>query len=481
MARKRKIEAGLVGGSISASIWKLAVPMMVSGILQDLFSMVDLYFVGRLGYQEVAALSIAGTVVAILMMLVQGIGVGTLALVAHYVGQKQHAKADEVLGQTLLLAGLGAVIMYGVRLFLVVPLLELFGARGEVLNLAADYLRITFGWSSVIFFFVGIDHALRGSGDARTPLWALLIANILNIVLDPIFIMGYGFFPSLGVAGSAAATVASRGLGLVYLFLHLLFGHSTIHFKIRWLKPDWTLMGEIIRVGFFASLQVLIREVSFLFLMRLVASFGDTTLAAYGIGSRIRMMVMVPGFAFAGAAAVLTGQNLGARQPARASKSTWGAVGYYEMLVVPIAVLFILGAPHIVGLFNDNPEVIQLGSRFLRYLAVTLPFLAFSLVFSQAMNGAGDTVTPTIVNAVGQLVFRVPLAYLCALTFGMGQEGIWVGINGSDIVQGLGMVFIFRSGCWMTMHNRHRGRMGLEPLEMTTDAGLPSSGAEQAL
>jgi len=464
MTRKRKIETGLVEGRISTAIWKLAVPMMVGGALEDLFSMVDLYFVGRLGHQAVAALSIAGTVVAVLTMLVQGIGVGTLALVAQFIGRKEYAKADEVLGQTFLLAGMGTVLIYGARWLLVVPLLELFGAKGEVLNMAADYLRITFGWSGVIFFSAGINHAFRGSGDARTPLRALIIGNLLNIVLDPMMIMGYGGFPALGVAGSALATVASRGIGLIYLFLHLLFGHSTIHFRTRWLKPDGKLMREIIQVGSFASLQVLIREISFLFLMRLVASFGDETLAAYGVGSRIRVMLMVPGSAFAGAASVLTGQNLGANQARRAKKSAWSAVAYYQMLIIPAATIFLIWAPSIVGVFTDHEQVVALSSSYLRYLAVTFPFLGFSLVFSQALNGAGDTVTPTIINAIGQLLFRVPLAYLCALAFHMGPNGIWIGINGSDIVQGLGTIFIFRSNYWLKMHNRRRATMGLPPL-----------------
>jgi putative MATE family efflux protein len=479
--RKRKIESGLVQGKISGSIWKLAAPMMIGGALQDLFSMVDLYFVGKLGHIEVAALSIAGTVVAILMMLVQGIAVGTVALVAQFVGEKEYEKADEVMGQTFILGLIGAAIMYILRLFLVVPLLGLFGVSGEVLNLAAEYLEITFGWSIVIFFFVGINQALRGSGDARTPLNALILSNIINIFLDPMLIMGYGIFPQLGVRGSAIATVGSRGFGLIFLILHTLFGHSTVHLKMKCLKPNVALMRRIISIGSFASLQVLVREISFLFLMRLVSSFGDITLAAYGIGSRIRMFIMVPGFGFASAAAVLTGQNLGANQPKRAEKSAWRSVKYYEIIAIPIAIAFLIFAPNIVSIFNTHSEVIEIGSSFLRYLAVTFPFLAFSIVLGQAMNGAGDTRTPTIVNVIGQLLFRVPLAYIFALALDMGQSGIWLGINASDIVQGIGMVFIFRSGHWIKVYTRNRKKMELRPLTLSTDAGLPSSGAEEAL
>ncbi|HPC36862.1 MAG TPA: MATE family efflux transporter [Candidatus Marinimicrobia bacterium] len=469
--RTRKVEKGLVEGRLSRSIWKLAAPMMIGGALHDLFSMVDLFFVGKLGHIEVAALSIAGTTMAIMMMLVQGIGVGTVALVAHFTGEKNYEKSDEVLGQTLILGIIGAVIMLIVSFFLIEPLLKLFGAKGDVLTYAADYLRINFTYSIIIFLFSGVNSALQGSGDVKTPLYALIVGNILNIILDPLLIMGYGPFPAMGVAGSAAATVITRGIGLLYLFFHLLFGHSTIHLKKIHFKPDPALMRRIVSIGFYASLQVFIREVSFLFLMRLVTSFGDVTLAAYGIGSRIRSFIMVPGFGFASAAAVLVGQNLGAGKPERAKRSAWRAVIYYETIAIPIALVFLIFAPTIVGIFNDHPEVITIGSSFLRYLAVTFPFMAFSLVFSQALNGAGDTKTATIVNAIGQLGFRIPFAYFFARTVGLGYTGVWLGINASDIVQGIGMIFVFNAGHWQKVFLKHKKKLayGLEPSEIATE------------
>ena len=473
--RKRKVENGLVEGRLSRSIWKLAAPMMIGGALLDLFSIVDLFFVGRLGHIEVAALSIAGTVMAIMMMLVQGIGVGTTALISHFTGEKNYEKSDEVLGQTLILGLIGSAIMLVVSFFLIEPLLKLFGATGEVLTYAADYLRINFSYSIIIFLFSGVNSALQGSGDVRTPLNALIIGNVLNIILDPLLIMGYGPFPAMGLSGSAVATVITRGIGLIYLFSHVLFGHSTIHLMRRHFKPDLILMRRIVSIGFYASLQVFIREVSFLFLMRLVTSYGDVTLAAYGIGSRIRSFIMVPGFGFASAAAVLVGQNLGAGKPERAKKSAWRAVIYYETITVPVALIFLIFAPTIVGIFNDHPEVITIGSSFLRYLAVTFPFLAFSLVFSQALNGAGDTRTATIVNAIGQLGFRIPLAYFFARTVGLGYKGVWLGINASDVVQGIGMILVFNAGHWQKVFLKHKKKLAydLEPREIITE--LPTN------
>lgn len=453
---RRRIESQLTEGRISASIWKLAFPMMISGALQDLFSMVDLYFVGQLGHIEVAALSMAGTVVSILVMIVQGIAIGTTALVAHSIGEKNYDRADAILGQSFLLSTVGSVVMIALAGGALPFILRLFGASGEVLFYAQAYLEITFFGSSTIFFFVVINQALRGTGDAKTPLYALVIANLINIFLDPLLIMGYGPFPRLGVSGSAAATIFSRGVGLIFLLIHLFFGHSTIRLELKHLKPSPVLMRRILSIGSFASLQVFIREISFVFLMRLVSSFGAVTLAAYGIGSRLRMAIMVPGFGFSNAASVLVGQNLGAEQPERAHRSAWQTLLYYEMIAIPLAVVFIAFAPSLVGFFNDQPEVVAVGASFLRFLGVTFPFLAISLIFGQAMNGAGDTRTPTVINGIGQLAFRIPVAYFLSLVAGLGPIGIWLGINSSDIIQGIGMAWAFQRGGWKKTYARHR-------------------------
>jgi putative MATE family efflux protein len=467
--KERRIEQDITEGRVSQSVWKIALPMMVGGFLQDLFSLVDLFFVGRLGHVEVAALSLAGTVMAILLMLVQGIGVGTTALVAHFVGRKEYERADEVVGQTLLLGAAGSLIMLGVSFLALEPLLRLFGATGDVLTYTAQYLRINFVFSLVIFFFNGMNQALRGSGDAMTPLIALAIGNVLNIILDPILIMGYGPFPKMGVAGSATATVITRSIGLIFIAFHLTVRKSTLRFKFTSLKPNPVLMERIVSIGAFGSLQVLVREISLLLLMRLITSFGDVTLAAYGIGNRLRQVIMVPGQGFAAAAAVLVGQNLGAGKPDRAARCAWRTVAYYECFAVPMSAILIALAPQLVAIFNNHPDVIRIGASFIRYLGVTFPFIVVSLVLSQAMNGAGDSRTATIINAIGQLAFRIPVAYLFARNLGLGPAGIWLGINSSDIVQGVGMAFAFQTGHWQKVYAGHK-----EALERSAAAFDPS-------
>ena len=201
----------------------------------------------------------AGTVVTFIIMFSIGINTGTTALIASFTGQKKYERADHVMGQTLFLAIIASILMVIFAIFGVDPLLTLLGAEDLVHTYASEYLKITFFGSITIFLMFGITQGIRGSGDAKTPLKVLIIANIINIVLDPLLIMGYGFFPRMGVAGSAVATISSRGVGLLLLVGHLLFGHSTIHFKLRHMIPNIPIIKRMFSIGFFAFLQVMDR------------------------------------------------------------------------------------------------------------------------------------------------------------------------------------------------------------------------------
>ena len=455
-ARVRKINKNITEGGLRSSIWKLAMPMMAGALLQDLFSLVDLFFVGRLGYIAVAALSMAGVIIAVIMMAAIGISAGTIALVAHFIGKKDYNSADNTLFQTVVVSTICSVGMALIGIFGTVNLLRLFGATPEVIPAASEYLKISFIWSIFIFLFIGFNQALRGSGDAVTPLKVLIVANVINIALDPLLIFGFGFFPQMGVAGSATATVISRIIGVIILLRHLLFGHSSLHFHRGIFKINFMLIGRMIKIGFFASFEVLMRQLSLLLLLRLVTSFGAACLAAYGIAIRLRMSVMMIGFGMAAASSVLIGQNMGAGHPDRATQAGWKTLKYYEFIVAPIAVLFFIFSPQIIGIFNNNHEVIKMGSDFLRFTAVTLPFLASALILGRGISGAGDTFAPAVMTGIAQLGLRIPIAYALVLLFGLGNNGIWLGINASDVCQGLAMIWYFKQGFWQKRYYKHR-------------------------
>ncbi|MBN1869245.1 MAG: MATE family efflux transporter [Candidatus Omnitrophica bacterium] len=454
--RLRKINDNITEGSLSVSIWKLAMPIMIGAVLQDVFTLVDLFFIGRLGYTAVAALSLAGVIIAVIMMAAIGISAGTTALIAHFIGKKNYGGADHVLSQTVILSVVCSFLMILIGLFGTTGLLRVFGASPEIIPAASDYLKISFIWSIFTFLFIGFCQALRGSGDAVVPLKVLIFANVLNVVLDPLFIYGHGFFPRMEVAGSAVATVISQAAGVFILLGHFLFGHSSLHFHKRNFRVNPVIMGRMVKIGLFASLEVLLRQLSLLLLLRLIASFGTSCLAAFGIAIRLRMAIMMLGLGMGSACSVLIGQNMGAGLPERAMRSGKETLKYYEFIVIPVAVLFFIFSPNLIAVFNNHPDVVDIGSSFLRFIALTLPFLAMALILGRGITGAGDTIAPAAMTGVAQLGLRIPVSYAMALTLGLGTNGIWLGINVSDICQGLAMMWYFKRGYWQKRYHKHR-------------------------
>ncbi|MBU1997417.1 MAG: MATE family efflux transporter, partial [Candidatus Omnitrophica bacterium] len=316
--RTRKINGGITEGSISSSIWKLAIPMMIGALLQNLFALADLFFVGKLGHIEVAALSVSDIILGVIIMVAMGISSGATVLISHFVGKKEYVNADSVLFQTVVISVVSTIIMVFIGLFGTTWLLRLFGATTSIIPAASEYLRISFICSIFIFLFIGLSQALRGSGDAVVPLKVLVFANLLNIALDPLFIFGWGFIPRMEVAGSAVATVISECVGVCMLLWHLFYGHSTLHFKKSILKINITLIARIFKIGIFASIEIFLRQISLLLLLHLVASFGETCIAAFGIVTHIRMAIMMLGLGMGIACSVIIGQNMGAGHPDRA-------------------------------------------------------------------------------------------------------------------------------------------------------------------
>ena len=454
--RERKIYLDLTEGKVSSSLWRMALPSMGGALLLNLFSLVDLFFIGRLGYVAVAALSISGVILSILIMVGLGVSTGSTALIAHYTGKKDYHGADSVLFQTLILSVICSVVMAAAAFFWTEPILKLFGAEDKIIGPAAEYLRVTFYFSIFIFLFFAFNHALRGSGDVAVPLKMLAIANILNIILDPIFIFGLGLVPALGVAGSAVATVISRGVGLLLLLRHLIYGKSSIHFHRGVFKLNLPVMGRIVRIGFFSSLEVMLRQVSLLLLIRIITSFGVAALAAYGVVIRIRMFIIMIGFGMAGAVSALIGQNMGAGLDERSVRAGYKGLKYYEIIVLPIAVTFFIFAPYIVRFFTSQIDVVSMASVFIRVTFPALPFLALAVILGGGIAGAGDTVGFAVMTGVVRLGVMIPLAYVLALPAGLGVLGVWISFSVSDLFQGIWMLFYFKSRKWQVRYETHR-------------------------
>lgn len=441
-------ERDLTTISISKGIWILAIPMIVSNMLQAAFNLVDMIWVGRLGPAALAAVAMAGQILMIVMFVMIGVGTGTTAMVARAVGKKDRPKADNVAMQSLILGFIGSAVFAVIGYIFSPWLLEILGAKPDVVQLGTGYLQITFAGVIVMFFMFLISAILHGAGDAATPMLVLAGSTVLNVVLDPIFIFGFGFIPALGVNGAAWATVLSRGIGSLIALEILLRGRSRIHVRMEYFKIDLETIWRILRIGIPASTQMSLRGLVNLAMIAIVAGFGTFAVAAYGSGQRLFMLAMMPGFALGMAAGTMVGQNLGAKQPERATLSAWTTVGYYSIFMLFMAFVFIAFAPYLILLFNNNPEVVKIGTSFLRITALGTIFIAPGLILGRSMSGAGDTLPPMIITFVALWMIQIPLAIFLSRIPALGITGIWFAILTAYFSLALMGIFWFQLGRW---------------------------------
>jgi putative MATE family efflux protein len=404
--------------------------------------------VGRLGPSAVAAVALSGTILGIIWIVIMGISIGTVAMVARFIGAKEFEKADNVAAQSLLMSLIGGTVTAIVGFFSAEFVLKAMGAKGEVLILGVSYFRILCLGALAIFPSVTLAFALRGAGDAITTTKILIFSTGLNIVLDPLLIFGPGWFPRLGVAGSAIATVIARSVEMVILLFIFFKGKSHLHINLKRAKIEPAVMGQILKIGIFVSISELMWNISSLILMRIVAFYGTFAIAAYGIGLRLMIAIQMPGFGLAQSAATLVGQNLGANEPKRAEKSAWLTLGFYEVMMIVLTVIIFFFTPSIVASFNNNPEVVKIGATYLRFMAVTFVFMASSITLAGAMQGAGDSFSPMVIDGITLFLIRIPLTVFLANHLELATTGIWIGVAVSNVIGGLCMCLRFYQGKW---------------------------------
>ncbi|MFN2168942.1 MAG: MATE family efflux transporter, partial [Anaerolineae bacterium] len=292
---------------------------------------------------------------------------------------------------------------------------------------------------------------MRGIGDALSPMLVMTAATALNISLDPLLIFGYGPFPELGVRGAALATVIAQGLGMGAGLVILSSGRTRLRLDWRRYRLDFGLIRRMLRLSGPGTVQGAVRSVGNLLLMRIVTGYGVLVVAAYGIGLRLDLIVMMPGWALGAAAATLVGQNLGAGKPGRAERSAWTAAGLYVGLLLVVGAFFFLFSGPLIRVFNDTPRIVALGSTYLRVRVAGYAFLALGLVLASALNGAGDTVAPMAILAASLVGVQLPLAWFLPRLFAGRPLGIWLAITVAFVLQGSAMTAWFIRGRWKSV------------------------------
>jgi putative MATE family efflux protein len=444
----RRPSRDLTEGSIVRNIWHLALPMMIGNLLQDTFTIVDMIFVGKLGPSALAAVGMSGTIQGMLFTAIFGIYMGTVATVARFTGAKDTEGAENVAMQSLIMGVFCYVVLATLGYIFSPFMLKILGAAPDVIQQGVPYMRISFVGSITMILSVIFGAMLNAAGDAILPMKMMAIATVTNIILDPIMIFGWLGFPKLGAAGSALATVTARGIGIAIFLPMITRGKTVIHLRFSNLKIDFSLMGRVIRIGIFSSIQSVIRNLSALILTRIVAVYGTNAIAAYVIGMRLRMVVLMPGFGLGNAASTLVGQNLGADKPERAEKSAWITVGFAAAVMSFVGLIYIVFARPIVAVFNDHPEVLALGVNQQYLTAWSFGFVGLAIVIGRAFNGAGDTLSPMIMTSLSLIIFQLGISIF--LSKEMGVTGVWLGITSANIIQALMMAAWFKTGRWKT-------------------------------
>lgn len=435
-------------GSIGRAILLLSIPMMLEMVLESAFAVIDIYFVSSLGASAVATVGLTESVLTLVYAVAIGFSMGTTALVARRIGEKNPREAAEAAVQAMAVALAASVPFSVAGIFFARDILGLMGADPWSLEHGYRYMVWIFGGNVVIMMLFTLNAVFRGAGDAATAMRVLWVANGVNIILDPALIFGWGPLPAMGVEGAAVATCIGRGSGVLLQLWVLFRGAKHIRVLRSQLRLEAQVMARLLRTSLGGIGQLIVATSSWIGLVRIVSVFGSEAVAGYTIAVRIFVFTLLPAWGFSNAAATLVGQNLGARQPDRAERSVW-ITGYITMAYTAIVSLaYIFGNELLVRLFTSEPAVVAAGAQCLRIVAYGYLFYAWGMVMPQAFNGAGDTFTPTRINLFCFWMLEIPLAYSLAIGLGYGQNGVYWSIVVAESVAGLIGIALFRKGKW---------------------------------
>jgi len=435
-------------GPIGRAIILLAIPMVTEMVMESVFAVVDVFWVAHLGPNAVATVGLTESMLALVYTAAMGLSIGVMAMVARRIGEKNPAGAAEAATQGIAL-GVMVAAVFGVLGAIFAPrLLGLMGASPEVIAIGSGYTRVMLGGNVVIVLLFLINATFRGAGDAAIAMRVLWLANWINILLGPCLIFGLGPFPELGVRGAAIATTIGRGTGVLYQVYRLMRrdGRIVIHRDQVRLQP--AVMRTLLRLSGSGTFQVLVGTASWIWLMRIISTFGAPAVAGYTIGIRILIFALLPSWGLSNAAATMVGQGLGAGKPERAERAVWLAGLYNMFFLGGVGVVFVFLAGPIVALFTTDPAVAPVATACLRIVSYGYVFYAWGMVLTQSFNGAGDTWTPTWLNFFCFWLWEIPLAWALAVHFGLGPRGVFFAITIAFSTLAVISAILFRRGRW---------------------------------
>lgn len=433
---------------LSKAILLLSIPMVLEMIMESIFAIADIFFVSKLGPDAIATVGITESLLTIIYSIGMGLSMATTALVSRRIGEKKPFRASVAAVQAIIAGAIVSLIIGIPGMIFAKDLLRLMGANANIIENGYWYPTIALGSNIIIMLLFIINAVFRSSGDAALSMRILWLANVVNIILDPIFIFGFGPIPALGIKGAAIATATGRGIAVIYQFYLLFKGNGRIKIYKKAFILNLKVMSNLIRISLGGIGQSIIATSSWIGMVRIIAVFGSAALAGYTIAIRIIIFVLLPSWGISNATATLVGQNLGAKKPERAERAVW-TTGYINMLLLGLFSIVFIVEPHFfIRIFIDNNEVIKSGATGLRIISFGFIFYAIGMVMVQAFNGAGDTKTPTIINIICFWLIEIPLAYFLAKHIGIKENGVYIAIIIAESVMTIIAMWLFKKGNW---------------------------------
>lgn len=426
----------------------LSIPMILEMLMESIFALVDIAYVSKVSVNAVATIGLTESVITLVYALAIGLSMAATAVVARRIGEKDVDGARIAAVQAISLGVVISVLIGIVGIIYAKDILALMGGEPDLIAEGYGYTQFLIGGNITVVLLFLINAIFRGAGNASIAMWTLVLSNGLNIILDPMFIFGFGPIPEFGVMGAAIATNIGRGTAVIFQLGILFFGWGRIKLMAKDLVLNFKVMVNLIKVSLGGIAQFLIGTSSWIFLMRIMSEFGSEVLAGYTIAIRVMMFTLMPSWGMSNAAATLVGQNLGAKQADRAEQSVWKTGKYNAIFMGTVSLGYLIFANTIISWFNTTPEVVKSGALCLQIIALGYIFYAYGMVMTQAFNGAGDTRTPTKINFISFWLFQLPLAYISAMVLGWGATGVFVAITLAEVLIAVLAMIWFKKGKW---------------------------------
>ncbi|HCT31308.1 MAG TPA: MATE family efflux transporter [Bacteroidales bacterium] len=441
-------EADYTSISLRKALMLLSIPMVLEMSMESIFTIVDIYFVSKLGSDATSVVGLTESMLTIVYAFGIGFAMSATAIVSRRIGEKEPRKAANAAYQALLVAGVTTILISIIGIFFSDNLLRLMGANSEVIAKHGVYTKLMLGGNFTIMFLFILNGIYRGAGDAAIAFKVLLFSNTINIILDPLLIFGIGPFPELGVAGAAVATNIGRGLGVVFQLYTLFYGSSRIQLFLKDLRVDIEQIVAFLKLSSSGIFQFLIGTSSWIVMVRIISEFGSIAVAGYTIGIRIIIFALLPSAGLSNAAATLVGQNLGAGKPHQAEKSVWSTGIANAIFLGTIGLILIVFPESTIRLLVQQDDVVAKSVECLRIISIGFIAYGFGMVLVNSLNGAGDTLTPMFINIFCFWLIEIPLAYLLAIKLGMQEKGVYYAIVIAETAMTLIALFFFMRGKW---------------------------------